>query len=228
MAVTSLASRSQVEFSVWGSFSDLWTHACDEGLLAVGVDIPIGLPLQSGRLADRQARECLKGPPNRTSSVFSAPSLRALDATTYQEAQELSVRDMGKGLTRQSYALLPKIRDVRESLANLAAFSSQARPQAAEVHPELSFQKMHGAPMRFHKSRQAGVAQRLKLLEEHFPSIVEAALFTEIPGPPAPVLDDALDAAAAAWSARRIVRDKATCLGAGEIDPRGYPMNIWA
>jgi len=226
MAVTSLASGSRVKFSVWESFSELWTRACEEGLLAVGVDIPIGLPSQSGRLADQQARGCLIGPPNRASSVFPAPSLRAIEAATYQKAQELSVRDMGKGLSRQSYALFPKIREVRASL-ELAAFGSQARPMAAEVHPEVSFEKMHGQPMSFHKGRQAGIAQRLKLLEMHFSNIVEAALFTEIPGPPAPGLDDALDAAAAAWSARRIVRGEAICLGNGEVDKTGYPMNIW-
>ena len=66
MAVTDAAPGSGVEeFSTWWSFADLWSHARERGLVAVTVDIPVGLPAERARRADFEARRCLKGPPNR-------------------------------------------------------------------------------------------------------------------------------------------------------------------
>jgi len=45
-------------------------------------------------------------------------------------------------------------------------------------------------------------------------------------GAPKAALDDVLDAAAAAWTARRIASDDAICLGESEFDETGYPMHI--
>ena len=106
-------------------------------------------------------------------------------------------------------------------------FLAGACPQAAEVHPEVSFRDMAGRPMSFHKSLQAGVAERLVLLRCHFPNIVDSTVRTRVCGPPHPGLDDVLDAVAAAWTARRLIHGKATPLGGCEKDPEGYPMNIW-
>jgi len=212
---------------VWRSFADLWSDAHKRGLRAVAVDIPIGLPTTEGRCADKEARQCLKGPPSRASSVFPAPPFPSLDATYYKEAGELARRSAGKGLTRQAFALFPKIREVRDALKPVDLDPGSC-PWAAEVHPEVSFRVMAGNPMSFHKSLQAGVAERLALLERHFPDIVDAAVRTQRTGPPHPGLDDVLDAVAAAWTARRLIQGKAVRLGGCEEDPCGYPMNIWA
>ena len=88
--------------------------------------------------------------------------------TLIQEAGELARRSTGKGLTRQAFALFPKIKEVRSALKP-DAFDPGAHPLAAEVHPEVSFAVMADQPMSFHKSLQAGVAERLALLECHFP-----------------------------------------------------------
>ena len=77
------------------------------------------------------------------------------------------------------------------------------------------------------KRHQAGVAERIEALSAVFPNIVDAAVLTPVPGPPRASLDDLLDAAAAAWTCRRVYSGQARCLGAGEIDETGYPMNIW-
>jgi Protein of unknown function (DUF429) len=52
---------------------------------------------------------------------------------------------------------------------------------------------------------------------------VEEALDTAPPGVP---LVDALDACAAAWSARRIAEGRAESVGDGRRDGRGRPMQI--
>ncbi len=138
-------------------------------------------------------------------------------------------------MTRQTHALFPKIKDVRCALKP-DAFDTRDRPRAAEVHPEVSFRVMAGNPMSFHKSLQAGVAERLALLECDFPNTVDMALRTGITCCAAeglseeltPGLDDMPDAVAAAWTARRLIQGKAQRLGGSEKDPDGYPRNIWA
>lgn len=225
MAVTGVIPGSPLEdISVWRSFADLWSHAQQRGLLAVTVDIPIGLPGSSVRSADGEARTLLK--PGRTSSVFNSPPLCAIKAESYEDALKRSRDHTGHGLSKQAYALIPKIKDVREVLEG-RDFLAGACPQAAEVHPEVSFRDMAGRPMSFHKSLQAGVAERLAALEPHFPNIVDSTVRTRICGPPHPGLDDVLDAVAAAWTARRLIHGDATPLGGCEEDPEGYPMNIW-
>jgi hypothetical protein len=52
---------------------------------------------------------------------------------------------------------------------------------------------------------------------------VDAALLAAPPRVPAV---DALDACAAAWSARRIADGTAKCVGDGATDARGRPMRI--
>ncbi|MDE0231686.1 MAG: DUF429 domain-containing protein [bacterium] len=231
MAATAVAPESSLDILVFQSFSDLWSHAKRRDLLAVTVDIPTGLPGREGRAADREARGKLKpsekGKRGRTSSVFPAPPLSSLGATTYKKAGELARRSTDKGLTRQAFGLFPKIKEVRSALQP-DDFECGAVPRAAEVHPEVSFRFMAGSPMSFHKSLQAGVAERLSLLECHFPDIVDAAVRTSRTGPPHPGLDDVLDAVAAAWTARRLVQEEAARLGGCERDAAGYPMNIWA
>lgn len=238
LVVTETAPGSPIEkISVWKSFRDLWAHAGDEGLLAVTVDIPIGLPGEGGRRCDREARQRLKparkGGGNRASSVFPAPPLCTLGISDYSKALDLARKETGKGLSSQAHALLPKIHEVRKVFekgaceADKGAFAEDARPRAAEVHPEVSFREMAGHTMGFHKSRQAGVAERLVHLKEHFPNIVEEAVLKGVEGSPQPGLDDVLDAVAAAWTARQLVDGTAESLGCGDEDETCYPMNIW-
>jgi len=79
------------------------------------------------RRADDEARRLLRA---RPSAVFPAPVREALTAPTCAEANALS-RELtgGRGLSRQSYALAPKILEVDPiALADERIF---------EVHPEL-------------------------------------------------------------------------------------------
>lgn len=234
MAVTGPAPRSPLrEFSVWRSFSELLAHAGERGLSIVTVDIPIGLPTGGRRAADYEARRMLKGDPGRASSVFPAPPICTLGASDFQQALQLARQHTGKGLSRQAFALLPKIREVR----NILHQAQDALPRVVEVHPEVSLACMAEGPMRFHKSYQPGVAERLAVLEQHFPNIVEAALLEGITTRPvsgeegrkplAPAVDDVLDAAAAAWTARRVAMGQAMRLGGDGEDEGGYPMSIW-
>ncbi len=219
MAVTATAPGSPVEFSLFPSFADAWAEARSRQLLAVAVDMPIGLPGQERRHSDIEARELL-GP--RRSSLFWTPPLGVLDATDHDEANRLSRDTTSRGLSIQAFHLLPKVREVRAVLTP-DDLSPQSRPQAAEVHPETSFAVLAGQPMSASKHQPAGQAERLASLAPEFDN-----LDTEPQPLSGATLDDLLDAAAAAWTARRIAAGTAKILGQGEVDETGYPMAIWA
>jgi predicted RNase H-like nuclease len=89
-----------------------------------------------------------------------------------------------------------------------------------EVHPELAFRALDPA-VTDPKGTARGLAQRLAALRPVMD--VDAALLAAPPRVPAV---DALDACAAAWSARRVADGAAECVGDGSRDARGRPMRI--
>ena len=222
MAITGVERGEPIEFTVWHSFENLWSEARNRGLAVVGVDIPIGLSDVGRRKADIEARERLG--PQRQRSVFHAPAHCTLDASDDKEAYDCNGRS-GYKLSPLALSLLPKIREVRNA-SEAEEYLDNAQPRLAEVHPEVSFSELAGEPMTFGKKTPAGVAERVAALEAIF-SNVRDAVGTPIQGPPRPGLDDLLDAVAAAWTARRVASGEAACLGGGEFDETGYPMQIW-
>jgi predicted RNase H-like nuclease len=219
MATTATTPGSPVAFSVYPTFAAVWAETRSQRLLAIGIDMPIGLPGKDLRRSDIEARELL-GP--RRSSLFWTPPLCVLHAADHAEANHQARAHTGRGLSIQSFHLLPKVREVRAELTP-KDLAPHAEPRAAEVHPETSFAVLAGRPMNTPKRQQAGQAERLAVLVPEFSNLAEA------PAPvPGATTDDLLDAAAAAWTARRMAVGKARVLGQGEVDATRYPMAILA
>ena len=191
--------------------------AADGPLLVIAIDIPIGLADAGRRGADVLARKDLKG---RWPSLFITPVRAAVEAADYQAAAAENRRLAGEGLSRQAFALRAKILDVDQWLQT----GSAAPAQVVEAHPELSFAAMAGAPLRSRKSTWAGAVQRRTLLAQA--GIVldgDLGLAGEQAG-----VDDVLDAAAAAWTARRVSHGSARCLPPSPEDfSDGIPAAIW-
>ena len=156
---------------------------------AFGVDIPIGL-VDAAREADAAARAFLSG---QASSVFSAPARRALEAESFADALAASREATGRGLSKQSFHLFPKIREADALLPD---------ERLHEVHPEISFRLMHpDAAPAGRKKTWGGLMERLARLRG------EGIVLPNALGPADGVgIDDVVDAAGAAWSARRIAR----------------------
>lgn len=154
---------------------------------AFGVDIPIGL-VDGPRDADAAARAFLKG---QASSVFSAPPRAALDCASYQDANAAARRVTGKGLSKQSFHLFGKIREADALLPD---------PRLFEVHPEIAFRLMHpGEAPAGRKKSWGGAMERLARLRG-----VGIELPSSLGAVDAIGTDDVIDAAGAAWSARRL------------------------
>jgi predicted RNase H-like nuclease len=183
-------------------------------LAAVGLDMPIGLPAAGRRASDAAARARLGA---RRASLFATPPRPVLDAVDYADALARTRRDGGPGLSIQAFNLLPKMREVA------AAVAADLQPALSEVHPETSFAAMAGAPCRHTKRSPAGVHERLERLRPHIPEIdVLVAARSR-----AARVDDVLDAAAAAWTARRIALGTAEWLGdVVARDERGLRLTI--
>ncbi|MEX2646122.1 MAG: DUF429 domain-containing protein [Gaiellaceae bacterium] len=148
---------------------------------SIVVDVPIGLPpLGERRRADAAAR-ALVGV--RRSSIFWAPPRAALAAATYAEA-----RLVDPTLSAQAFALKRAILD-----------AEQQGSRVQEGHPEASFRALAGSPLRYAKRTWNGQMLRRQLLAtagiQLSDDLLEAGLV-----PP----DDVLDAAAMAWTARRV------------------------
>lgn len=170
----------------------------------LAVDVPLDLPSPCGpREADRLAREFV-GP--RRSSVFSVHPRAVIEAPTYAEARARSLRSCGRSISAQAYALRGRILEVDACLAAEAPLRGDTgRARVVEAHPEVSFRAMAGEPLRYAKRTWNGQMRRRRLLADHGIHLPQS-----IPGEAgrAPV-DDVLDAAACAWTARRVARDEA-------------------
>ncbi|MDJ0880805.1 MAG: DUF429 domain-containing protein [Gammaproteobacteria bacterium] len=128
------------------------------------VDIPIGLNRddQHERQCDVLARNCLK--PYRHASVFPAPSRCALEYRDYQQANEANRACTGRGLSRQTFNIMSKIREVDDFLQK-----EPQRNKVMECHPELGFWAINNKQaMRHNKKTQQGFEERLALLVKHF------------------------------------------------------------
>jgi predicted RNase H-like nuclease len=164
-----------------------------DGAGVVGIDMPLGL-LESGwREADLAARGLL-GP--RRSSVFAIPPRAVWAETSYQAANQRCRELTGHGFSIQAWGL-------RAKLLEADRYRGACGHPLYEVHPELAFGAMAGAPLAHSKHTAAGRDLRRVLL-------AQAGIL--LPRAPRVPVTDALDAAAVAWSAWRIATGRAVTL----------------
>ena len=114
------------------------------------IDMPIGLSNREPRRCDRLARSTLGW--QFSSSVFPCPARRALDAASYEEANRHNRAALNAGLSKQSFFLLPKIREVDRWLLTKAKNPKQLR----EAHPEVAFMAIKGESLTHKKKTGVG------------------------------------------------------------------------
>jgi predicted RNase H-like nuclease len=158
--------------------------------IAIGIDMPIGLPSAGERRpADLEAREFVGV---RRNSVFLTPSQALLAMESLGEANRLARKEGWPGIAAQAFALKKQILAVQPI--------ATVDERIWEVHPEVSFtQANDGIPLEWPKSCWNGVAQRREILETH-------GIFVPNHLGPRGKADaaDVLDATIAAWSAMRL------------------------
>lgn len=185
----------------------------------VMIDMPIGLPDRGNRSCDIEARRILAP---RAQVVFTGarrPLLNHVDS--YAAANALGYQ-LGAGVSRQLFSLLPKIRDVDGFVRS----TGNTQVWFSESHPELIFHRLaNGAPLAPKKSMDGHKQRYHLLLNEGFTEIDRWR--SQLRGSGAK-LDDLLDACACAIAAldaangieRKVPSD-------AQIDAEGLRMEIW-
>ena len=216
-----LTGEHRWKAQIFPCFGDILDDS--SGASVILVDIPIGMRDVGfkERGCDLEARKLLG--PQRGSSVFRVPCRSATDAKTYEEACSINSRITGKALSRQTWNIIPKIKEVD----SLLRIDNSARLRVRESHPEVCFRALSGHAMHNPKRTEEGFQERVAALRYVFPRTEE-------------LLADALSA----YRRREVGRDDildALVLAAGyraahgqlcsipeipEYDSEGLPMEI--
>ena len=181
---------------------------------AIAVDIPIRYPPPPARAraADGAARDFVRP---RTSTVFNALHPYVLLEPDQPSASPRSLELTGKGVGSTAFALRDKMLQV--------APVAELDPRIYEVHPEVSFRALAGHPLAPKWSWEDGHIERRTVLAQAGIVIPDDLGRAGTAG-----VDDILDAAAAAWSARRIAAGRGVSLpNPPEADTNGRPVAIW-
>ena len=188
------------------------------------VDIPIGLRDEGKqeRLCDKEARKTLG--PGRGSSVFPVPCRRAVHVSSYGEASRVNHELTGRRLSKQSWAITPRIREMDRLLRASDAYRRLVR----EVHPEVCFWALNGRrSMRHKKKTREGFYERLGVLRGLYAGAHELAAKAVMDhvGWDAG-RDDVLDALAAAVTAKLGFGGLNTLPATPETDAAGLRMEM--
>jgi len=186
------------------------------------IDIPIGLPSSTipTRRADDEARRKIAP---RGSSVFPVPSRPAIEAPDYRAACMVNERTIGRQLSKQTWNIVPKIREVDEFLRRRVL-----RQKLREMHPELAFWALNGRRVPTHpKKTPEGFAERLRILSRHFSGSADVYQSARAQHPLRREVgdDDILDALVGAVTALHYPNVEALP-PKPQFDERGLPMEM--
>lgn len=106
------------------------------------------------RSCDGWMRSQLK---QRKSSIFTPPIQDVLMEASYAEANAKSRELVGKGISKQAWNLVPRIRE----------FQTITDADVYESHPEVCFAVMTGNEAAFSKKTEAGELERIELLRRY-------------------------------------------------------------
>ena len=124
------------------------------------VDMVIGLPSnieQYEKRPDRIARKIVKP---RTSTIFAVPTRQAVYEFTKEKQKDANLSAIGKGLSEQTVAIIPKMREVDEFLLANEEYMNVIR----ESHPEVCFARLNGEVLMTNKSEKNGITDRVQVL----------------------------------------------------------------
>ncbi len=192
----------------------------------IWVDMAIGLTdAQHGRQCEALARKMLRNAGvSRASSVFNPPSRQALYCDSYEQANALNKNIVSKGLSKQAWFIVPKMREIDVLLQTKPQF----RQALSECHPEIAFTALNnGMPMQFNKKTRAGFDERLQILQHYYPTaeqVITAATQTYRRKDVA--IDDIVDAFIIAIAAKNSGNNVSSLPEHMEYDETGIAMRM--
>lgn len=154
------------------SFLSVWHNHDDAD--SILVDIPIGLVQEGFRTCDELAKDELG---KRQQSVFYTPPRPIFDCRSYPEAASEFEELTGRGMTTQTWSIMPRVRELDEFIAEFpeahgghAGSSNGVR----ESHPEICFAHLGQDEETVSKLEDGGLDHRLSILEEHCSGVTDS------------------------------------------------------
>ena len=135
------------------------------------IDMVIGLRNSAEQIRpDDMARKELKP---RGSTLFPVPSRSAVYQDTYNAQKKANIQALGRSLSKQSSAIIPKIREMDEFMSSHPEY----RNRIDESHPELAFARLNGTVLLTKKKEPEGIKERIRIIEEYLPGSIIPDLY---------------------------------------------------
>ena len=191
--------NSGYSLNIYNSIEMLCRENAEAKLIII--DMPLGLPESINDIRPEiEARKILG---KKASSIFNCPCRQAVYKDSYKEANEMNKNVLGKGLSQQSYAICPKIREIDMFLKD----NEEYKDKLIESHPEICFSKLNGTPIFENKKTPEGIKKRISVLSKYYKGIEAIVYGSEISKKDAQI-DDILDAICLAVVAKIGQKDK--------------------
>lgn len=196
----------------------VWAASSDAA--RIWIDMPIGLADTTLRNTEDACRAVLGA---RRNSVFSTAPRPVIYAPDYKTANSMQRQLIGKGMSIQSWCIVPKICKVDTFLQQ----NPNSQNIISESHPEVVFRALNnGQPMSYGKKvKPAGQNERMAVLKGWYPAADDVLAYAKSEFRRKHVgLDDVVDALCLAIAAR--FKHVATLPIAPERDSYGLPMQV--
>lgn len=217
-------SDTGFDVDVYHSIEEICSKFQDAGFMLV--DMPIGLPESIDDIRpDSDVRKLLSG---RSSCIFNTPCRQAVYLDDYREASMVNQSIMGKGLSKQSFAISPQIREIDELLQRRPDLKDKLK----ESHPELCFAVLASSdsfilPLYNSKHTPEGHEDRVDTLQEYYDRTYDVIDFIIDNPNLCKLMEDCVDAlclAITAWLGSK--HGYRTVPTKPKKDNRGIPMQM--
>lgn len=127
------------------------------------IDMAISLPYTCDDLRpDDEARKILG---RKGSSIFPIPSKAAVYAAGEEKQKEANRITLGKSLSKQSIAIIPKLLQLDSFMINHPEYQDKI----SESHPEVCFSCLAGSPLMSNKKDFFGLTERTAVMASFLP-----------------------------------------------------------
>lgn len=214
----------EYEVGIFKSIEEICSKYSDND--SIIIDMPIGLPeCESDVRPEPEAKSILS---SRASCVFNVPCRQAVYAEDYYEANEINRKVIGKGLSKQSYAISSKIREIDELLSRRPEY----KHKILEGHPEVCFAILNSKglikePVYENKRTEEGMEKRILLLNQYYDKTEEIVKYMLMDSNLCKIAYDVIDALCLAVTGMIGVKNGFSTIPAKPMkDSRGITMQM--
>ena len=157
--IAAILDHGSLQFKRYARINEIVSDYSDFD--AFMIDMAIGLRNSADQLRpDKAAKEELG---RKSSSVFPIPSRDAVYAEGEEAQKQANFRALGKSLSKQSIAIIPKIKELDVFLNTHPEYKNRI----LESHPEVVFSRLNGAVVASRKKEFTGIMEREQILSEY-------------------------------------------------------------